>query len=206
VEQQYQQLAREQMVCGCHVHVGIDDRDEAVEVLNWARPWLPTILAVSGNSPFWLGDNTGYCSYRNGIWNRWPLAGIPDSFIGRSQYDAMVEFLLTTGALDDFPRLYFDIRLSKKFDIVEVRIADVCMSVDEAVLVAALVRALLQTCPGQVVRAEPAPQVRRDLLQVAVWRAARYGDCDDLLDLPGNDEGRPRKVVDRLIEFVRPVL
>ncbi len=101
LEEDYQQLTREQVLGGCHVHVGIDDPEEAIQVMNGVRPWLPVVLALSVNSPFWLGEATGYQSYRNRLWQRWPTAGIPGSFANRAEFDALVEALLTTGSIDD---------------------------------------------------------------------------------------------------------
>lgn len=138
LERDYQQLAREQIVCGCHVHVGIEDAEDAIQVMNRVRPWLAPILALSANSPFWLGEDTGYASYRNRIWQRWPIAGMPAEFSSRSEYEAAVADLIQTGSLDRPARLYWDVRPSAKFSTLEFRVPDVCLSIDEALLVAAL--------------------------------------------------------------------
>ncbi|HEX8771392.1 MAG TPA: YbdK family carboxylate-amine ligase, partial [Acidimicrobiales bacterium] len=93
LERDYQQLAREQLICGCHVHVGIEDPELVVQVVNRVRPWLAVILALASNSPFWTGTDTGYASYRTEVWRRWPTAGTPDLFADRAEYSDLVEAL-----------------------------------------------------------------------------------------------------------------
>ncbi len=206
VERNYQQLAREQVVCGCHVHVGFDDPEEAIEVMNRLRPWLPPILALSSNSPFWMGETTGYRSYRNRIWQRWPIAGIPGTFRNRLEYDTLVKTLLSTGSIDDPARIYWDVRASNKFNTLEVRIADACMDVDDSLLVAVLIRALCQTCHKQASDGAPADELRAELLQAAVWRAARYGVSNELLDVISERSLPAWEMLSKLLEFVGPVL
>ncbi|HVL51085.1 MAG TPA: YbdK family carboxylate-amine ligase, partial [Actinomycetota bacterium] len=206
LERNYQQLAREQVVSGCHVHVGFDDPEDAIEVMNRVRAWLPSILALSANSPFWMGEITGYCSYRNRIWQRWPIAGMPGSFRNRSEYDALVKLLLATGSIDDPARIYWDVRPSNKFNTLEVRIADVCMNVEDSLLVAALIRALCQACHQQAREGVPADELRPELLQAAVWRAARYGGSDELIDVVGERSLPAGEMFSKLMEFVGPTL
>ncbi len=102
----YQQLAREHLIFGCHVHVGINDRELAIQVLNRSRPWLATLLALAANSPFWLKEDTGYASYRTEIWRRWPMTGTPHVFASRQEYDNLVETLVATGSITDGTKIY----------------------------------------------------------------------------------------------------
>jgi YbdK family carboxylate-amine ligase len=132
----YRQVFREQVVFGCHVHVGITDREAAIQTMNRVRPWLPVLLALSGNSPYWLGADTGYASYRTEVWNRWPMAGMPQAFASRAEYDTLVETLMATGSVREPTKLYWDVRPSTHLETLEFRVADVCMAVDEAVMVA----------------------------------------------------------------------
>lgn len=206
LERDYQQLTREQVLCGCHVHVGIDDPDEAIEVMNRVRPWLPLVLALSVNSPFWLGESTGYRSYRNRLWQRWPTAGIPGPFSNRSEYESLEKALLTTNSIDDPARIYWDVRPSNKFDTIEFRVADACSDVDDAVLVAALVRAISETCYREMKAGSPGTVVRDELIKSAVWRAARYGDTDTLIDPRGERLVPAYELVSSLMELLRPVL
>lgn len=206
LEQDYQQVAREQLVCGSHVHVGISDPDIAVQVMNRMRPWLWPILALSANSPFWLGADTGYASFRTEMWTRWPMAGIPEHFDSRAEYDAVLETLLAAGAIDDPARIYWDVRLSARFPTVELRVPDMCLSVDQAVMVAGLCRALARTCHDEAVRGEPEPRPRHELLRAAKWRAARYGLGADLIDVDGRRSVPAKDLVGDLLAWVRPAL
>jgi len=130
----YRQVFREQVVFGCHVHVGIEDREAAIQTMNRVRPWLPVLLALSASSPFWLGDDTGYASYRAEVWNRWPTAGMPQPFDSRAEYDRLVETLVATGSIREPTKLYWDVRPSSHFETLEFRVADSVMRVDEAVM------------------------------------------------------------------------
>ena len=141
----YARLAYEQNVCGCHVHVGITDREVAIAASNFVRPWLSVLLAVSASSPFWNGADTGYDSYRTEIFGRWPTAGPPEAFRDRADYDDVVEQLLATGTIDSPSRIYWDARPSVRYETLEVRVADVCTSLDDAVLLAGLTGALVRT-------------------------------------------------------------
>lgn len=206
LERDYQQLAREQLVCGCHVHVGISDREAAVQVLNRMRVHLPTVLALTVNSPFWQGVDTGYGSFRTELWRRWPTNGIPEIFESAAEYDELVETLLATGSVDDPGRIYFDARLSHRFDTVEVRVSDACLTVDEAVMAAGLNRALARTAHTRAVGGQPVPRPRPELLRAALWRAARYGVEADLLDVVGGRAVPARQLVDSLLAELRPAL
>lgn len=206
LEREYQRLAREKIICGCHVHVGVPDPEAAIQILNRVRPWLPAILAVSVNSPFWLGEDTGYASFRTEIWRRWPTAGTPEPFASRQEYDRLVDVLLGTGSIDDPARVHWDVRPSPQYPTLEFRITDVCLTVDDAVAVAGLVRGLVRTCHAEAVGGGPTPRPRAELLRMATWQAARYGlDCD-LVDVVGERSVPASEMVDTLLEFVHPAL
>jgi carboxylate-amine ligase len=179
----YQQVFREQVVFGCHVHVGITDREAAIQTMNRVRPWLPVLAALTVNSPYWLGGDTGYASYRTEVWNRWPTAGMPQAFTSRAEYDALVETLMATGSVREPTKLYWDVRPSTKQETLEFRVADVCMGVDEAVL---------------------AP--RPELLRAAKWRAARHGLAADLVDVLGRRALPATELVQLFLDAVRPGL
>ena len=206
LERDYQRLAREKTICGYHVHVGLSDPEAAIQVLNGVRPWLPTVLAVSVNSPFWLGEDTGYGSYRTEIWRRWPTAGTPDPFESRAQFEQLVEVLLKTGSIDDPARIHWDVRPSPRFPTLEFRVTDVCLTVDDAVTVAGLVRALSRRCYSDALEDKPPPLPRLELMRLATWRAARYGLEDDLVDVVGERCVAASEVLHALLEFVRPAL
>ena len=202
----YRQVFREQVVFGCHVHVGIEDREAAIQTLNRVRPWLPVLAALTVNSPYWLGGDTGYASYRTEVWNRWPTAGMPQSFASRAEYDALVSTLMATGSIREPTKLYWDVRPSTKQETLEFRVADVCMLVDEAVMTAGLARALAFTCHQAAVAGEPDPAPRPELLRAARWRAARHGLEADLVDVLGGRARPATEMVQVFLAAIRPGL
>ncbi len=177
-------LARQQLTCGQHVHVGVESRAEGVGVLDRIGQWLPTLLAVSTNSPFWQGQDTGYASFRTVMWGLWPTAGPAGPFGDEAGYDAALAELVATGAAMDDGMIYFDARLSARYPTVEVRVADVCTDVDDAVLVAALCRAMVDTAAARWRAGAPQAGMSPQMQRAAMWRAARFGLSDALVDLP----------------------
>jgi carboxylate-amine ligase len=206
LERDYQQLAWEQIICGCHVHVGICDGETAIDVMNRVRPWLSPILALAANSPLWEGDDTGYASYRTELWRRWPMAGTPEPFASRAEFEDVVESLFATGAIDDHARIYWDVRPSARFPTLEFRVTDVCLTVDETVMVAGLIRGLVRTCHEQSRAGDPVPEARSEVIRAATWRAARYGLDADLVDVLAREAVPAGIMVDRLLDFVGPGL
>ncbi|TMC22353.1 MAG: carboxylate-amine ligase [Chloroflexi bacterium] len=205
IEDEYQQLARE-AVFGCHVHIGLQDREMAIQVMNRARVWLAPILALSANSPFWLGEDTGYASFRTLMASRWPTAGQPHYFASFAEYQALLQALVATGSVEDSTRIYWDIRLSERFPTLEFRVADCCMTIDETMMIVGLVRALSQTCYEQAKRNGPLPQVRPELLRVANFRAARYGISHQLIDVVDQRSLPATVIIEKLLTTLRPVL
>lgn len=199
----YQHLAREQLICGCQTHVGIDDPEVAIHVMNRIRPWLPTLLALSTSSPFWDGTDTGYASYRIELWRRWPTSGIPPRFASRAEYDALAETLVGLTGVADPGMLYWYIRPSARYPTLEFRIADACPRVDEAVLQAGLARALARTCYEEVVSGLPELEVRQEVLALAVWEAARFGLTGKLTDVFTGGAMTAADRVQQLLDYVR---
>ncbi|MFI8368300.1 glutamate--cysteine ligase [Streptomyces sp. NPDC085466] len=179
---QFGLTAEEQLTGGCHVHVSVESDDEGVGVLDRIRPWLPLLTAISANSPYWQGKDTGYAGYRSRVWYRLPSAGPYEPFGNAAGYHARVRDLLGTGVLRDQGMIYFDARLSHTFPTVEIRVADVCLEPDTTVLVATLTRALVETEARAWRAGEPVPRVPLDLLRLAAWQAARSGPEGPLLD------------------------
>lgn len=202
----YQQLTRELMICGCHVHVGISDPEAAIGVMNRARVWLAPLIALSASSPFWFGTDTGYASYRTEVWGRWPISGPPLIFESVAEYKTLVETLIATKSVEEATKIYWDVRLSERFPTVEFRVTDVCMTVDEAVMVAGLVRALARTCYDGASKGEPFPAPRHELIRAAHWRAARYGLDTSLVDVEQECAVPARELVEKFLAFVRPSL
>ncbi|MDQ4104801.1 MAG: glutamate--cysteine ligase [Actinomycetota bacterium] len=197
--------AGEQLTCGCHVHVQVESESEGVAILDRIRGWLPCLLAVSANSPFWQGQDSGYASFRSQVWGRWPSAGPAELFGSTESYHATTRAMVDTGTLLDEKMIYFDARLSREHPTVEVRIADVCMVPNDTVLLAALVRALAETAARSWRADIPPVPVRTELLRLMSWRAGRSGLDGDLVD----PTGRPApaaQVIRLLLDHLRPVL
>ncbi|GGN24889.1 glutamate--cysteine ligase 2 [Streptomyces fuscichromogenes] len=203
---QYGIATRDQLVCGCHVHVAVESDEEGVGVLDRVRPWLPVLVAVSANSPLWQGNDTGYASYRSRVWSRWPSAGPAELFRSAERYHRLVADMVATGVILDEGMVYFDARLARRYPTVEIRVADVCLRAGTAVLVATLARALVETAAREW-RAGREPVDHGVALQrLAAWRAARSGLGGELLD-PGTLRPRPAPaVLDALLAHTRDAL
>jgi carboxylate-amine ligase len=188
------------LVCGCHVHVGVADRAVALEVSNHLRPWLPVLMALSANSPFLEGRDTGYASSRHVIYSRWPSAGPPPYLESVDHYEAILAGLLETGAALDRKMIYWDIRPSEHQPTLEVRIPDVLGTVREATLVAVLVRTLVRTALDAVADGVAAPRLPTEVVRAGLWRAAKdglEGRC------PDPETGKPRPVLAIVHDLVR---
>jgi carboxylate-amine ligase len=198
--------ALEQLACGCHVHVSVEDDEEGVAVLDRIRVWLPVLIALSANSPFWLGQDSGYASFRSQAWNRWPSAGPTGPFGSPAAYHRLIDDLLGTGTVLDQGMVYFDARLSATWPTVEVRVADVALHVEDAVLVAGLVRGLVATAARDWRAGRPTPDVRTELLRLAGWRAGRSGLNGNLVHPVTGRPAPAADVVAALVDHVRTAL
>jgi carboxylate-amine ligase len=205
--QHFQQIGRELLIYGCHVHVAVPSRRIALEVINRARVWLAPLIALAANSPFWLGHDTGYASFRTEVWSRFPMSGPPGVFVSYAEYEQLVQSLAATGVVRDPTRIYWDLRIPANKPTVEFRATDVCLTIDEAVMIAGLCRALVRTCADAAEHNERVPVARHELLRCANWKAARYGLEGELVDLAADGEPRPAAaVIDSLLAFVRDAL
>ena len=200
IAREFGALAEQQLICGCHVHVAVPDRETAVQVCNHVRPWLPVLAAVTANSPFSGGEDTGFASWRSTVWSRWPVSGPPPYFTSWQHYEEACDTMIAAGTALDRAMVYWDVRPATELPTVEVRVSDVAASVDDAVLLAALARALVAQAVvdvGRGVRAEPVPQ---ETLRQACWSAANVGLPGTVLDVLS---GEPRPVRTQLDELVR---
>jgi carboxylate-amine ligase len=204
--QRFGLTASEQLTCGCHVHVEVESDEEGVAVLDRIRIWLPVLMAITVNSPFWNSLDTGYASYRSQVWNRWPTAGPCEIFGSAQAYHEQVRQALGSGVPLDEGQIYFDARLSHRHPTIEVRVGDVCLFADDAVLLAALVRGLVEKAGRQWRRrVKPAP-VSALQLRLASWQAGRFGLEAELIH-PQTGQPRPAfEVVMALLDHVRDVL
>ncbi|MFJ6694893.1 glutamate--cysteine ligase [Streptomyces sp. NPDC091272] len=182
IHQHFGPLGRDQCVGACHVHIGVDDPEEAVRVVNHLRVWAPLLLALSANSPFWNGSDTGYASWRTLLWDRWPSSGPPPVLESAEHYESIVSAVVRSGAAMDPAMIYWQIRPSRHVPTVEVRVADVMPEVADTVAYALLVRALVSVSLDRVREGRPAPGVPETVLRAASWCAARHGMTGSLLD------------------------
>ncbi|MFF8931357.1 glutamate--cysteine ligase [Streptomyces longwoodensis] len=202
----FRALDDEQTVCACHIHVGLPDPRDAVHVSNHLRPWLPALTALSANSPFEGGRDTGYASWRTLTWGRWPVSGPPPYFASPAHFDDLVGTLLEAEALIDRGGLYWDIRPSHHLPTIEVRVADAALTPHDTLLLAAVVRALTATALTALRAGEPAPRPAPELLRAACWRAARDGLAGHGIDpLTGRLEPQTA-LVERLLHTITPAL
>ena len=197
-----QLLARANLIFGLHVHVGIPDREMAIHVMNQARYFLPHLYALSVNSPFWVGEDTGLKGYRLKVFERFPRTGIPDAFESLSEYEDYCKLLVKTGCIDNPKKIWWDIRLHPFFDTLEVRVCDAQTRVDDTVAIAALIQAIVAKLFKLHHQNITFRIYRRRLLDENRWRAARYGINGKLIDFGKETEVEERSLLNELLEFV----
>ncbi|PYL74000.1 MAG: carboxylate-amine ligase, partial [Verrucomicrobia bacterium] len=197
-----QSLARANLIFGLHVHVGIPNRETAIHVMNQARYFMPHIYALSVNSPFWVGQNTGLKGYRLKVFERFPRTGIPDSFESLSEYEDYCKLLVKTACIDNAKKIWWDIRLHPFFDTLEVRVCDAQSRVDDTLAIAALIQAVIAKLHKLLHQNITFRIYRRRLLDENRWRAARYGIGGKLIDFGKEAEVDERSLLRELLEFV----
>src|SRR3989449_8773409 len=197
-----QQLARANLIFGLHVHVGIPDRDVAIHVMNQARYFLPHIYALSVNSPFWVGQDTGLKGYRLKVFERFPRTGIPDAFESLSEYEDYCKLLVKTGCVDNAKKIWWDIRLHPFFDTLEMRVCDAQSRVDDTLAITALAQAMIARLYKLLRQNITFRVYRRRLLDENRWRASRYGIDGKLIDFGKETEVQTRSLLNELLEFV----
>ncbi|MGK5741264.1 carboxylate-amine ligase [Micromonospora sp. URMC 103] len=199
-------VAHDPAVCGCHVHVGVPDRRTAVQVCNHLRPWLPVVQALAANSPLHAGVDSGYASWRSIQLLRWPSLGPTPHFRDAEAYDRTVAALIASGVMMDEGMAYWYARPSRRYPTVEVRVGDVCLTVDDAVLVAGLVRALVATTIDDIRAGVEAPEIPDSLVAAAHWHAAKHGLDGTLFDPRGGTTRPAWDLVDDLVARVELAL
>lgn len=206
ITEEYGITAREQLTCGCHIHVSIGSAEEGVAVLDRIRNWLPVLIALSANSPFWHGKDTGYASYRSQVWNRWPTAGPLDILGTPEAYHQLVHDMVSTGVALDEGMVYFDARLSRHYPTVEIRLADVCLRPENTVLLAGIARGLVETAAREWRDGVDPVPVSTALLRLAGWKAGRWGLRGELLDPLTGRPAPAVAVVNSLLQHIGPAL
>lgn len=203
---QYQRLMHELVIFGCHIHISVSDRELAIQVMNRAKSWLAPLLALSASSPFWLGADTGYASYRTTLMSRLPMAGVPPFFASYQEYKKLEQTLITTQVIHAPSQVCWDLRPSARFPTLEFRTADMAMTIDEAVMLAGLARGLVRVCYDQIVDDRPFKPIQPELLQAARWYASRWGIEADLLDVETAQRISAKDLIEKLLALVRPAL
>ncbi|MGI8997808.1 MAG: carboxylate-amine ligase, partial [Pyrinomonadaceae bacterium] len=180
--EELQMVASSLLIFGLHVHVGIEDRERQVHIMNAARYFLPHVLALSTSSPFWLGRNTGLKSYRSEVFKKFPRTDIPDHFDSYSSFQRYVELLLKTNSITSPKKIWWDVRIHPNFPTLEFRICDIPTRVDDTIAIAALFQAIVATLDKLIERNLGFRLYRRMLIQENKWRAVRYGLDGKMID------------------------
>lgn len=201
-----QLVARANLIFGLHVHIGMEDQETAIHIMNAARYFLPHILALSTNSPFWLGDETGLHSYRCKVFDKFPRTNIPDYFQSYSEYEAFVNLLIKTGCIDNAKKIWWDIRPHPNFSTLEFRICDLPMRVDETLALTALIQATVAVLWNLYSNNTGFRLYRRALIMENKWRAVRYGINGKLIDFGKKTEVPFRELMEEYFRFIDPVL
>jgi len=199
-------IVADQFVNGQHVHVEVPDRETGVQVLNRIRPWLPAVVALSANSPFWQDRDSGFASWRTISYRRWPLQGCAPIFADAADYERRIQRLVDTSVIIDRGVLTWIARLSDHYPTVEVRAADVQLRASDAVLLAALIRGLVSTAAAEAGRGLPCPQPDAEVLDAAVWQAGRQGMAGQLIDPLAGVLLPAEAVLEQLLRHIRPAL
>ncbi len=197
-----QQIARANLIFGLHVHVGIPDRNTAIHVMNQARYFLPHLYALSTNSPFWVGRNTGLKGYRLKVFERFPRTGMPDAFESLSEYEDYLKLLIKTGCVDNAKKIWWDIRLHPFFDTLEVRVCDAQSRVDDTLALAAVIQAIVAKLHKLQHDNLTFRIYRRRLIDENRWRASRYGIDGRMIDFGREAEVDTRELLSELLDFI----
>jgi carboxylate-amine ligase len=196
-------VARQELIFGMHVHVGIDDPDKAIHVANGMRVHLPVLLGLSANSPFWRADATGMASTRTPIFRAFPRVGIPPSYEDWADYQRRIEFMTTAKVIEDYTYLWHDVRPHPNFGTVEVRVMDSQTHIEHSLGLAALVQALMRELAEHFETGEPLSSYPWEMLDENKWLAARHGLEGELVDLPSSERVATRVLAQRLIDRMR---
>jgi carboxylate-amine ligase len=199
-------LVDEQLICGMHVHVAVPDRSSGAAALGRIRPWLPVLVALGGNSPFWGGHDTGFASWRTVVFGRWPVSGSPPFTRDGPHYEERVGALLATGVLRDRSQIYWHARLCERYPTLEVRATDVQLDITTSVTIAAITRGLVATALREARHGARPQDPPGSILHAAGWHAARHGLTGTLVDPRYGTPAPAREVVGALLDHIGPEL
>jgi carboxylate-amine ligase len=201
-----QVVARANLIFGLHVHIGVEDREQQIKIMNAARYFLPHMLALSVNSPFWLGRDTGWKSYRCKVFDKFPRTNIPEFFESYGEYREFVKLLVRTNCVLDGRQIWWDVRPHEVYPTLEYRICDIPMRVDETIAIAALFQAITAKLWLLGTGNLTFRYYRRSLIMENKWRAARWGVSGNLIDFGKEEEVPMSALVCELLDFVDDVV
>lgn len=201
-----QDAARSNLIFGMHCHVGIENRDIGLQLMNQATYFLPHIFALSTNSPFWEGRNTGYKSFRTKVFDKFPRTGLPEYFDSVQSYDNYLDTLVKTGCIDNPKKIWWDLRLHPFYDTIEFRITDMSLTVDEAMCIVAIIQAIVAKLYKLTVSNTSFNIYRIALIKENKFRAARYGIEGNMIDFGLKEEVETKLLLHELLEFVDDVV
>jgi carboxylate-amine ligase len=201
-----QEAARSNLIFGLHVHVGMENRDMAMHIANSAMYFLPHVYALSTNSPFWEGRQTGYKSFRSKVFDKFPRTGLPERFDNIESYDRYVSLLIKTGCIDNAKKIWWDLRVHPFFDTVEFRICDVPMTLDETITIAALFQAICAKLYKLRMQNLNYMIYPKALVMENKFRASRYGIDSRMIDFGKEAEVNTRLLIYELLDFVDDVV
>src|SRR3954470_23455578 len=196
-------VARQELIFGLHVHVGVDDPDKAIHVADGMRVHLPVLLALSANSPFWRGDNTGLASTRMPIFRQFPRVGVPPSYRDWAEYERQIDFMVSSGVMEDYTYLWYDVRPHPKLGTVEIRACDAQTRVEHTLGLAALIQAMVKELCEHFDSGQHLGEYPWQMLDENRWIAARHGLDGELVDLPANERVATRALARRLVDRLR---
>jgi carboxylate-amine ligase len=206
VVEEMQELALRLLIFGMHVHVGMPNNDVAIELMNVARYFLPHILALSTSSPFWMGRNTGFKSYRSVIFTNFPRTGIPPSFVSATEFENYINLLIKTNSIDNGKKIWWDMRPHPVFGTLEFRICDIATRVDECIALAALMQAIIVKLHKMFAENTTFRVYRRAVINENKWRAQRWGLEGKLIDFGKRSEVEASALMHELVAFVDDVV
>jgi carboxylate-amine ligase len=197
-------VARQELIFGMHVHVGMDDADKAIHVANGMRVHVPVLLALSANSPFWRGDRTGLQSTRTPIFRQFPRVGMPPAYADWEDWERQVEFMVSSGVMEDYTYLWYDVRPHPNFGTVEIRCCDSQTRVEHTVALTAMIQAMVKELSEHYDEGKRLSDYPWQMLDENKWLAARHGMDAEIVDLPSSERVATKALTRRLLERLTP--
>jgi carboxylate-amine ligase len=196
-------VARQEIIFGLHVHVGLDDPEKAIHVANGMRVHVPILFALAANSPYWRADATGFASTRMPIFRAFPRVGIPPFYEGWEDFERRIKFMMDAGVIDDYTFLWYDVRPHPNFGTVEIRAMDAQTRVEHTLALAAMIQAMVKELAEHYEAGKQLARYPYEMLDENKWLAARHGMAGELVDLPSRDRVSAKQLARRLYDRLR---